>query len=168
MKILIPEASAISIGQDRYLLFSAGKREYEYVCDILRKFGKTKTTRAKFYLFVSNTTDISCLKKIFAVSFRNLKLTKGKAKGVKINIICPFKQAKREVKEILLEYNGLYHFDGCNYISFYVPDKQRKDMYMPFSYIVTVLSDPITSSFDYRIESNYTNVSSITKLVNKV
>ena len=123
MQILAPKAEVISIGQDKYLLMSAGKQEYEWFCEnISKRYNKKCITRAKLYFFINNRTDISYLKNFFVLCMRNLKLTKGKAYGIKINIIVPT-AIKKDIREILFQYEGLYHLDGTDSLMFTVPDR---------------------------------------------
>lgn len=123
MQILSPKTEVISIGQDKYLLMSAGKQEYEWFCkNIYRRYDKICITRAKLYFFINNRTDISYLKNFFVLCMRNLKLTKGKAHGIKINIIAPT-AIKKDLRELLFQYKGLYHLDGTDNLMFTIPDR---------------------------------------------
>lgn len=123
MQILAPKAEIISIGQDRYIFMSSGKQEYEWFCEnISKRFNSRCMTRAKLYFFIDNNTDISYLKTFFMLSIRNMKLTKGKKRGIKINIIAPT-AIKKDLRELLYQYKGMYHLDGTDYMLFSIPDK---------------------------------------------
>lgn len=140
MKIITPSANILSIGQDKYLFMSAGKAEYEWFCNnIAKRFSSTCITRAKLYFFIEDRTDISCLKKFFNLSYMNIKLTKEKHHGVKINIYAPT-AIKTDIRELLSQYEGIYHLDGTDWIHFNVSNKQYPDN---CSYTVRV-----TYSFD--------------------
>lgn len=124
MEIITPSANILSIGQDKYLFMNAGKAEYKWFCDnIAKKFGPSCMTRAKLYFFIEDRTDISYLKKFFNLSSRNIKMTKGKYRGIKINIYAPT-AIKTDIRELLYQYEGLYHLDGTDWIYFSISDKQ--------------------------------------------
>ena len=121
MKILAPYINGVSIGEDRYIFLDMGKREYNYISDLYRKFEKTKMQRAKLYIFVAYMTDISYLKPVLDLLKRNISLTKGTPHGFKVHIYSSrkmFKPMKDEIrhklKDILEEYDGLYLFDGSD------------------------------------------------------
>lgn len=125
MKVMIPTANVISIGQDRYLFLSAGKAEYKWFCDnVAKKFSSTCITRAKLYFFIEDRTDISYIKHFFNLCQRNIKMTKGKYSGVKINLYVPT-AIKKDIRELLYQYKGLYHLDGTDWIHLTVPGKRR-------------------------------------------